>query len=683
MRIMKKMFLLIVLSLVFGFSFVAMSKNVSAVPAEFPMYEAEVGNEEGKARFRTTSIVEANSLFAGIEHVKYIAECSTPFSGFNAAGSGGGGATVADQYYAQSVNVLTIPSTKDVKIVNWTYTSSTMSDEWVKATIVDMAKNFEANNPGWVVIAGVNGDFFDINGEGSYGNLLYQTRGATVQNGEVIRPISYSKNEVIGFKNDGSSNPVVYGEEFTVSEFPYLTIYNENGEEVAEFEVKHLNEEPAAGEIAVYYNYAYEPNTFTVTTTLPNSYFAQLSKRMLGMDEKHIYAKGTVKYTEETKTLTNDQFALYTENESIQKLLDTAYEVRVQYKVTGAYADCESVTAGNVTLNANGEGLYSTDKNRHPRTMIGYREDGTCVFVTVDGRQPDGNMYGMTNMEMSATMEAFGCYAATNMDGGGSTTMIIRENNAFRVLNSPSDGNERRDSNAVLVVMPALKLSVENVSDTTIELSVPKFGNDVQVSNIKATVDGGKTYFEAADGKLVISGLEASTGYTIEYTYDITVDGSTSSRVGDPFKVGTGLIKPIVKVVDWKWDGANYHIELDVQDPDGTLQLIWIKAKKNHYFKADTGYVLDIPSTEKLELELVYKYNLKAVYSDTETVNIKIGDHIICPECGRCIADDCPIETDKCLGHEPAKGGGCSFGFINTYLVLVPLCVIVLIGKKN
>lgn len=85
---------------------------------------------------------------------------------------------------------------------------------------------------------------------------------------------------------------------------------------------------------------------------------------------------------------------------------------------------------------------------RHPRTAAGIRKDGRLALVTVDGRQPAKSV-GMTIAELSALMLEIGCDEAINLDGGGSTTMVING----KVVNSPSDAaGERAVSDALLVL---------------------------------------------------------------------------------------------------------------------------------------------------------------------------------------------------------------------------------------
>ena len=97
-------------------------------------------------------------------------------------------------------------------------------------------------------------------------------------------------------------------------------------------------------------------------------------------------------------------------------------------------------------------------EERHPRTAVGHSQDGRTLFlVTVDGRQP-GYSVGMTLAELAGFMasdikrfSASGASAhnAINLDGGGSTTMVV----ANQVVNRPSDQTgEREVANALLVV---------------------------------------------------------------------------------------------------------------------------------------------------------------------------------------------------------------------------------------
>ena len=61
---------------------------------------------------------------------------------------------------------------------------------------------------------------------------------------------------------------------------------------------------------------------------------------------------------------------------------------------------------------------------RHPRTAVGLRADGTWVVVVVDGRAPKISE-GMTFAELAQLMADLGCVDAINMGGGGCSTMYL------------------------------------------------------------------------------------------------------------------------------------------------------------------------------------------------------------------------------------------------------------------
>ncbi|MBD3225472.1 MAG: hypothetical protein GF313_12125 [Caldithrix sp.] len=87
--------------------------------------------------------------------------------------------------------------------------------------------------------------------------------------------------------------------------------------------------------------------------------------------------------------------------------------------------------------------------NRHPRTAVGYnRQANKVFFFTVDGRQPGYSM-GMTLPELAQYLiEQWDIYQALNLDGGGSTTMVVGDS----LVNQPSDlDGERPVSNALLI----------------------------------------------------------------------------------------------------------------------------------------------------------------------------------------------------------------------------------------
>ena len=84
---------------------------------------------------------------------------------------------------------------------------------------------------------------------------------------------------------------------------------------------------------------------------------------------------------------------------------------------------------------------------RHARTAVGWN-DKQIFFVNVDGNRRETGS-GMTIAEISALMIELGCKEGACMDGGGSTTMVVRG----RVMNHPSDrSGERSVSNGWAII---------------------------------------------------------------------------------------------------------------------------------------------------------------------------------------------------------------------------------------
>lgn len=62
---------------------------------------------------------------------------------------------------------------------------------------------------------------------------------------------------------------------------------------------------------------------------------------------------------------------------------------------------------------------------REPRTAIGQVDAGHYVIVVADGRRKDWSDQGMTLGELQQVFVEQGCRIAYNLDGGGSTTLVV------------------------------------------------------------------------------------------------------------------------------------------------------------------------------------------------------------------------------------------------------------------
>ncbi|MGE5249417.1 MAG: phosphodiester glycosidase family protein, partial [Bacteroidota bacterium] len=75
-----------------------------------------------------------------------------------------------------------------------------------------------------------------------------------------------------------------------------------------------------------------------------------------------------------------------------------------------------------------------------PRTCLGWTQDQkTLIILVVDGREIDQT--GMTLETCAQVLKQEGAWVGVNMDGGGSSTLVIEEKGAPLVLNVPTDDN--------------------------------------------------------------------------------------------------------------------------------------------------------------------------------------------------------------------------------------------------
>ena len=87
----------------------------------------------------------------------------------------------------------------------------------------------------------------------------------------------------------------------------------------------------------------------------------------------------------------------------------------------------------------------------HPRTLAGVTKDGKIILVVVDGRQASISN-GAPLARCAILMLTLGAEKAINLDGGGSSCMVIRNGSTYATKNSPSDGSLRKVYNSLLVV---------------------------------------------------------------------------------------------------------------------------------------------------------------------------------------------------------------------------------------
>ena len=126
--------------------------------------------------------------------------------------------------------------------------------------------------------------------------------------------------------------------------------------------------------------------------------------------------------------------------------LGVTFDGKMTIGATENYESAKSTlkecTGGGVILIKDYEiqgGLVVWNTSRDPRTAVGYTSDNIVWILAVDGRHKGTE--GMNYIEMASIFRGLECQDAVNLDGGGSTEMIVRHpySGTMMICNWPSD----------------------------------------------------------------------------------------------------------------------------------------------------------------------------------------------------------------------------------------------------
>lgn len=404
----------------------------------------------------------------------------------------------------QKINYLGVDPTKDdIGIVTG---DNYLNHGWGKGDLETIGNNVNQRYDNYEVIGGVNGDFFGSNG------IPIE---AYIRDFSVISAGLGNERTVIGFKDNGEvafTRPCFDGYE--------LVVYNEQGQIKDEVTIDHINSAPLnALELSVYFD--------TYTGEISGDY----NKVTLLATESHFddyghtyYGRGSFQ-SQTTDILSGVaplKIILVGADFNNNDLLTPGDYAIVHRNLCEEWEDVRFAIGGWEILVADGvapevftEGAGPT--YRHPRTAVGVKEDGTVFFVTVDGRDYANGYLGMTAYEMSQLMLYYGAVDAFNLDGGGSTTMILKnEEGGFDYMNTPSDGTPRPTTNGVFFVAgSAIPVEYAVFPDNRIELDV--------VDNIFITTDNVLSFDEVDNAIGYEIKIGDETYQTIDPFYQLEV----------------------------------------------------------------------------------------------------------------------------------------------------------------
>ena len=118
-------------------------------------------------------------------------------------------------------------------------------------------------------------------------------------------------------------------------------------------------------------------------------------------------------------------------------------------------SDIQEAIGGKARLLTNGSKPSFSDDTYDPRTAVAVTSDyNKVILLVMDGRSSgysDGANYAM----LADIFLAFGGHDAINLDGGGSSTFLIKNSSAskgFETRNKPSSGSDRSIVNGLAIV---------------------------------------------------------------------------------------------------------------------------------------------------------------------------------------------------------------------------------------
>lgn len=318
----------------------------------------------------------------------------------------------------------------------WVVHNKSVDGKLTLATVMEIAEDFEATT-GRKVLLAVNGDYF------SGGSPVE----SYVTNGTVRIKGAFQQKHCIGFDNNGK---FVVGR---MTETKYRLDVTVN-DKTQSFFTDKLNTPPSENGIGIYTI----PGTYTVENA--GKYKINIANDYTATNP----VQGTSVRMSPGTPLNNDSFAVgssqfwvVAKGEAATYFYDNVFygtEVTYTEMPSGNYENCTWVVGGyDILVN---DGVVNTnchtDNNGGvgaPRTFVGAKPDGT-MFVCVN----NGENYGksITVNQEAQLAKDLGAQFALELDGGGSSTMIVWLNDQLVLRNNPTDGGMRRVAQAVMLV---------------------------------------------------------------------------------------------------------------------------------------------------------------------------------------------------------------------------------------
>ena len=447
----------------------------------------------------------------------------------------------------QKVNVFEMKTDGiNSKLVSWAM--QTGKGSYARNGLSIIAEDYEEKHPGWIVVAGINGDQYYTkygSGLGADGSFYYpnQPYYPMIIDGErrfPVTPTGNSASNYVGIANNNLNDSFVPASQLSNVK---IEVLNESDEVIYIHDVNKINESPNEGETSVWFahpstesNYDYQTYEVSSDKDLYVIEMADLAymnnsrtfTNVGGIDS--LFGRGTITLLTKNQTIDKWQIAIDTNDNTLRSNLSVNTKVRIQYYYENEEMNkVESSFGYHSAQRENNKDIKTTadyDARRYNRSIFGKKADGTYVLMTV----AKGTYSGTTQDESNAILKQFGVTDAYQQDGGGSVTAIVRnEYGTFDIVNESSDSGVKQRSilsGCFFVIRDPGYISYQKDSTrTSITITKTNNYNDEYISNVVATINGKE--YKLENDNLTIEGLEDDTEYKINLTYDVKINNQT------------------------------------------------------------------------------------------------------------------------------------------------------------
>lgn len=447
----------------------------------------------------------------------------------------------------QKVNVFEMKTDGiNSKLVSWAM--QTGKGSYARNGLSIIAEDYEEKHPGWIVVAGINGDQYYTkygSGLGADGSFYYpnQPYYPMIIDGErrfPVTPTGNSASNYVGIANNNSNDSFVPASQLSNVK---IEVLNESDEVIYIHDVNKVNESPNEGETSVWFAHPSTESNYDYTTYDVSSdkdlYVIEMADlaymnnsrtftNIGGIDS--LFGRGTITLLTKNQTIDKWQIAIDTNDNTLRSNLSLNTKVRIQYyyeneemnKVESSFGYHSAQREDNKDIKTKAD----YDARRYNRSIFGKKADGTYVLMTV----AKGTYSGTTQDESNAILKQFGVTDAYQQDGGGSVTAIVRnEYGTFDIVNESSDSGVKQRSilsGCFFVIRDPGYISYQKDSTrTSITITKTNNYNDEYISNVVATINGKE--YKLENDNLTIEGLEDDTEYKINLTYDVKINNQT------------------------------------------------------------------------------------------------------------------------------------------------------------